>query len=93
MKSQKYATPVMVIATIVISLAMLLIPTSHRQNEAGDDRLDVVVTIIPFADFVRQVGGDMVDIDVMVPRAPVRTHTNRLRARWYRSAIPRFMYR
>ena len=67
MKAQKYATPVMIIATIIISLAMLLIPTSHRQNEAGDDRLDVMVTILPFADFVRQVGGDRVDVDVMVP--------------------------
>ena len=67
MKAQKYATPVMIIATIVISLAMLFIPTSHGQNAAGDDRLDVVVTLIPFADFVRQVGGDKVNVDVMVP--------------------------
>jgi len=67
MKAQKYATPAMVIATIIIALAMLLIPTSHRQNEASDDKLGVVVTLIPFADFVRQVGGDMVDVDVMVP--------------------------
>ena len=67
MKAQKYATPVMVIATVVISLAMLLIPTSHRQNEAGDGRLGVAVTLVPFADFVRQVGGDKVDVTVMVP--------------------------
>ena len=66
MKAQKYATPVMIIATIVISLAMLFIPTSHKHNEASD-RLNVTVTLIPYADFVRQVGGDRVDINIMVP--------------------------
>jgi zinc transport system substrate-binding protein len=57
----------MVIAAIVISLAMLLIPTSHRQNEAGNDRLGVAVTLVPYADFVRQIGGDKVDVTIMVP--------------------------
>jgi zinc transport system substrate-binding protein len=66
-KPQKYATPVMVIAAIVISLAMLLIPTSHRQNEAGNDRLGVAVTLVPYADFVRNIGGDKVDVIIMVP--------------------------
>ncbi|MFA5375685.1 MAG: zinc ABC transporter substrate-binding protein [Dehalococcoidia bacterium] len=66
MKAQKYAKPVMVVATIVISLAMLFIPTSHKQNEASDS-LSVTVTLIPYADFVRQVGGDKVDVTIMVP--------------------------
>lgn len=56
----------MIVAAIVISLAMLFIPTSHRQNEAGD-RLSVTVSILPYADFVWQVGGDRVDVSVMVP--------------------------
>ncbi len=67
MKSQKYATPVMIIATIVISLAMLFIPTSHSRNKAVDGKLGVAVTLVPYADFVRQVGGDKVDVTVMVP--------------------------
>ena len=67
MKAQKYATPVMVAAAIVTSLAMLLIPTSHKTNGASD-RLDVTVTLLPYADFVEQVGGDRVDVSVMVPR-------------------------
>ncbi|MEI7903542.1 MAG: zinc ABC transporter substrate-binding protein [bacterium] len=67
MKAQKYATPAMVIVTIIITLAMLLIPTSHRQNEAGNDKLGVAVSLVPYADFVRQVGGDKVDVTVMVP--------------------------
>jgi len=67
MKAQKYATPVMIIATIVISLAMLLVPTSHRQNEAGNGKMGVAVTLVPYADFVRQVGGNKVDVTIMVP--------------------------
>ena len=67
MKTQRYATPVMIIAAIVISLAMLLIPTSHRQNVADDGKLGVAVTLVPYADFVRQIGGDKVDVTVMVP--------------------------
>jgi zinc transport system substrate-binding protein len=67
MKAQKYATPAMVIVTIIITLAMLLIPTSHRQNEAGNDKLGVAVTLVPYADFVRNIGGDKVDVTVMVP--------------------------
>jgi zinc transport system substrate-binding protein len=66
MKAQKYATPVMVVTAIVISLAMLFIPTSQSRNEAGDN-LSVTVTLIPYADFVRQVGGDRVDVSIMVP--------------------------
>ena len=66
MKAQKYVTPVMIITIIVISLAMLFIPTSQSQNEAGDS-LSVTVTLIPYADFVRQVGGDKIDVTVMVP--------------------------
>jgi zinc transport system substrate-binding protein len=67
MKAQKYATPAMVIVTIIITLAMLLIPTSHRRNEAVDDRLGVAVTLVPYADFVRNIGGDKVDVTIMVP--------------------------
>ena len=67
MKLQKYATLAMVAATVVISLAMLLIPTSHKTNGTGD-RLEVTVTLLPYADFVRQVGGDRVDVSIMVPR-------------------------
>ena len=66
MKERNYATPVMVIAAVVISLAALLIPSPHKQNEASD-RLKVAVSILPYADFARQVGGDRVDVSVMVP--------------------------
>lgn len=67
MKARKYATPAMVIVTIIITLAMLLIPTSQGQNEAGNDRLGVAVTLVPYADFVRNIGGDKVDVTIMVP--------------------------
>jgi zinc transport system substrate-binding protein len=67
LKARKYATPVMVIVTIIITLAMLLIPTSHSRNKAVDGKLGVAVTLVPYADFVRQVGGDKVDVTIMVP--------------------------
>ncbi len=67
MKEQKYATPVMVAITVIITLAMLFIPTSHSRNKAVDGKLGVAVTLVPYADFVRQVGGDKVDVTIMVP--------------------------
>lgn len=36
-------------------------------NNSSSDKLGVAVTLVPYADFVRQVGGDRVDVTIMVP--------------------------
>ncbi len=46
----------------------------YAQPEHGNARMDVVVTILPEADFVRHVGGDRVRVTVIVPPG-VSPHT------------------
>lgn len=36
-------------------------------NNSSSDKLGVAVTLVPYADFVQQVGGDRVDVTIMVP--------------------------
>ena len=38
-----------------------------RGEQGGDDRLFVVTTIFPYYDFVRQIGGDRVRLNLVVP--------------------------
>ena len=48
----------------------------------GDGKIGVMVTILPQQEFVSRVGGDKVDVTVMVPpgaNPPMRSH----RHRWY----------
>jgi len=53
---------------LIILLACVLLPTtSCGGQEPASDKLGVAVTLVPYADFVRQVGGDKVDVTVMVP--------------------------
>ncbi len=55
------------IVTIVVSiiLAGLVVSCSDVEEETG--KIGVIVTIVPQAEFVSKVGGDNVDVTVMVP--------------------------
>ncbi len=48
-------------------IAMVLPAASCGGQEPASNKLGVAVTLLPYADFVRQIGGDKVDITVMVP--------------------------
>jgi zinc transport system substrate-binding protein len=48
------------------SVSALLAPNSEPQN-TGSQKIRVGVTINPYAEFVRRVGGDRVDVAVLVP--------------------------
>ena len=53
---------------LIIMLACVLLPTiSCGGQDPASDKLGVAVTLVPYADFVRQVGGDKVDVTIMVP--------------------------
>jgi zinc transport system substrate-binding protein len=58
--------------TITIIIALSLVFVAAASVSCGgqgqqSDKLGVAVTLVPYADFVRQVGGDKVDVTVMVP--------------------------
>ncbi len=60
----KLASPV-----LVLLLVMVLTASAISCRLASDDtgKVGVVVTLVPLADFVKNVGGDKVDVTVMVP--------------------------
>ncbi|MFA5055671.1 MAG: zinc ABC transporter substrate-binding protein [Dehalococcoidia bacterium] len=51
---------VLLVCTILPSIAC-------DGGNSGSDKLGVAVTLVPYANFVQQVGGDRVDVTVMVP--------------------------
>ncbi|MDD5127080.1 MAG: zinc ABC transporter substrate-binding protein [Dehalococcoidales bacterium] len=56
--------------TIVLSLLLLVVSpilSSCTPETAAAERLGVVVTLPPLADFVEKVGGDKVTVSIMVP--------------------------
>lgn len=51
----------------VFILVLALFALSCRAEEASGDKIGVAVSILPLADFVENVGGEKVDVTVMVP--------------------------
>ena len=62
--------------------------TPGTTTKTGGDVLKIIASITPVADFVKQIGGDKVEVTIMSLPVPVLTHTNRLPARWFLSAKP-----
>jgi zinc transport system substrate-binding protein len=60
--SSRSAAFVLALAMVVLSLA---VPAGCSKQASG--RLKVTASIVPLADFVRNVGGDLVSVEVMVP--------------------------
>jgi zinc transport system substrate-binding protein len=50
-----------------ITVAALLLLTACSQPEERHDRMRVVVTIPPLAEFVEKIGGEKVEVSIMVP--------------------------
>ena len=59
----------MKLATIALMLAMALGSACSRDKGpvAGPKRLQAVVTIFPLYDFCRQIGGDRVEVSLLLP--------------------------
>jgi len=52
---------------LILFLSQLIILTSCTKNEQTSDKINIVVSISPLAEFVEKVGGDKVNVTVMVP--------------------------
>ena len=62
-------------AALLAAVLVLTAAGCGRQTDtAGDGRLQVVCTLFPYYDFVRQIGGDAVDVTLLVP-AGRETHS------------------
>ncbi len=51
----------------LLLVCLSLVAISCQEGEGGADKVGVVVTILPQAEFVERVGGDNVEVTVMVP--------------------------
>ena len=62
-------------ALVLAAILTLTLAGCGRQTDTADDgRLQVVCTLFPYYDFVRQIGGDAVDVQLLVP-AGRETHS------------------
>ena len=55
------------LSCVILLLALLFWSTACGQPAAEDDRLNVVTTIFPQYDFVRQIAGDAVQLTMLLP--------------------------
>jgi len=60
-----YAVSLSVVSLVLLGLAFL--SSSCQGTSQPRDKIGAVVTIVPQADFVENVGGEKVDVTVMVP--------------------------
>lgn len=63
MKNHKFTF----IVCCLIFFSFLVSCNKASQTKADSDKVNVIVSILPLADFVRQVGADRVNIDVFIP--------------------------
>ena len=63
-------------AAVMISLVVLGI-TGCKQSESEKEGLRVAADILPMADFCRNVGGDLVEVEMLIP-AGASPHTYEL---------------
>ncbi len=61
------STSFIVAFTLILALSLLLLAASCTREEATTDRTGVIVTILPQAEFVENVGKEKVIVMVMVP--------------------------
>ena len=69
-----------VVLSVILLISLVIMAAACNQQEQDTDKIGVVVTILPQAEFVGSIGGDRVEITVMVPpgaspntRGPART--------------------
>ena len=61
-------------AAVLAAVLALTLAGCGRQDRPQSGKLNVVCTLFPYYDFVRQIGGDAVDVQLLVP-AGRETHS------------------
>ena len=74
MNSYREIKALSIVLSLVVIIALLVLSVACSQEEDTVDTIGVVVTIPPLAEYVESVGGEKVDVTVMVP-AGVEPHT------------------
>lgn len=67
MKGRWFTKAILVVLMLVLATSLVTFTASCATRTEATDRIGVAVTILPQADFVKSVGGEKVDITIMVP--------------------------
>jgi zinc transport system substrate-binding protein len=52
---------------VILFLTVLFFFGCGSKNHTPTGKLNVVVSIVPYADFVKQIGGDKVNVEILIP--------------------------
>lgn len=67
MRGNRFTGAVSIVLVLVLVIILSVSGISCERKEEASDKIGIVVTILPQVEFVQNVGGDRVDITVMVP--------------------------
>ena len=67
MERNRVTTAISILLALVFAGALAVSAMSCQQKEEISEKIGVVVTILPQAEFVESVGGERVEVNVMVP--------------------------
>ena len=67
MKGHRLAKSTSIALVLMLAVALMVFGASCSKDEKATGNIGVVVTILPLADFVENVGGEKIDVIVMVP--------------------------
>lgn len=67
MKGNWFNGAILIVLAMVLVTVLVVSTVSCERREKASEKIGVVVTILPQAEFVRSVGGEKVEVSVMVP--------------------------
>ncbi len=66
MERNRFTRVLSIVLALVLAVVLLVSAISCGQKEEASEKIGVVVSIVPLADFVKNVGGEKVDVSLMV---------------------------
>ncbi len=67
MKGRWFTKAILVVLMLVLATSLVTLAASCATRTEATDKIGVAVTILPQADFMESVGGEKVDITIMIP--------------------------
>jgi zinc transport system substrate-binding protein len=81
MERKKILIIILLTLILAISITLYFYTSTGNSTPSSSDKIVVVVTVGPQEEFVKRVGGDRVNVTVMVPPGQIPIPTNPWRSR------------
>ena len=66
--------PIYKIGAIVLSIVLIACGTGSTTDEATSDKINVLATTPMLGDFVNQIGGENINLTILMPPKQIRIH-------------------